>query len=134
MKWIHVLEREPDSDMAKCLAVAKRKDGSLYVVRYPVFYTTTGLQRTPKSPLEKGFLGYNVIAWMPWPKHFVENRAGWIQTAEKYPDKPGQYFVSVYNRCGSKRVVIASCDKKHERFYGCDDDEIAWMKIPKYAI
>jgi hypothetical protein len=133
MEWIHVSEREPDSDMARCVAVAKRKDGSFYIVGYPVFYTTTGLLRTPNRPLEKGFLAHDVIAWMPWPKHFVENRSGWIHSAERYPEEPGQYLVSIYTRGGSKRVVMASYDEKHESFYGCGDDGIAWMKIPKYA-
>lgn len=130
MKWIRVSEREPDSDMAKCLVIAKRNDGSFYLVGYPVFYTT-GLKRTLESPLIKGFLNHNVVAWMPWPEHFIKNRSGWTQTAEKYPEKPGQYFISVYNHGGYQKTVIASYDEKHERFYGCGNNEIAWMKIPR---
>lgn len=132
MRWIHVSEKEPKKDMTRCVAMVKRKDGSLCLIGYPVFYTT-GLLRNPNRPLEKGFLSHNVIAWMPWPEHFIENRKGWIQTAEKYPDKRGEYLVSIYTRSGSKRVIMAFYDEKQERFYGCDDDEIAWMKIPKYV-
>ena len=121
MKWILASDKLPDGDMKQCAVVVK-KGVNIYVLGYPVFYTTTG------------FLHPNVVAWAIWPEHFIDNKTGWIQTAERYPDKPGCYFVSTYNDRGQKRVVQAGFDEKHQHFYGCGNDDIAWMPIPSVEV
>lgn len=133
MKLIPVTEREPKEDM-RCLAMAKRNDGSIYTVPYAVFYSPGVQLNSLSTILTKGFLYHsNVLAWVPWPEHYIDNKLGWILTTKRYPAKADQYFVSVYTPRGSKDVRLASYDERHERFYGCAEDVIAWMKIPKYV-
>lgn len=127
MKWIPV-NNPPDKDML-CIIACKRDDGSIYVPYYFGYYTI-GLQRTTDAPIFKGFCHDRVIAWMPIPEKYTQNKKGWILTTEKWPAKKEHYIVTIYNRENREYVMQAAYNPKREEFYG-QPDVIAWMPIPK---
>jgi hypothetical protein len=130
MKWIPA--SEPPKKDTLCFIVCRRSDGSLYTPWYAGYYTI-GIQRTPNSGIYVGFMQPSVVAWMPIPEPYTKNRMGWIQTAEKWPTKKGEYIVSTFKNGNIEHVKFANFNPDREEFYG-QPDVIAWMPVPKIKL
>jgi len=132
MKWISA--NKPPKKDTMCYIACKRSDGSIYVPYYHGCYTT-GLQRHNCSdlPLFVGFCQPNVIAWMPIPERYTQNKKGWILTTEEWPANKDSYIVDIYDNRGKETVRQASFNPDREEFFG-QPDVIAWMPIPKIKV
>jgi hypothetical protein len=134
MKWISA-NKPPEKDTI-CFIACKRSDGSVYVPYYPGYYTI-GLQRETRfstnSALFVGFCQPDVIAWMPIPEKYTQDRKEWILTTEKWPVNKDSYIVDTYDHRGRENVKLANFNPDREDFFG-QPDVIAWMPIPKIKV
>ena len=136
-KWIPA--NQPPKEDIFCFVARKREDSSIFIPRFMGSYTT-GIQQTPESPLYVGFRPPDVVYWLPIPKHYIDDKRGWIPIAEKEPTESGLYIISEYGQKVNhynevwrtiKDVKMAYYEAEHMRFLGIEGDVIAWMKVPK---
>jgi len=76
---------------------------------------------------------------LPIPKHYIDDKRGWIPIAEKEPTESGLYIISEYGQKVNhynevwrtiKDVKMAYYEAEHMRFLG-SPHVIAWRKVPK---
>jgi len=76
---------------------------------------------------------------LPIPKHYIDDKRGWIPIAEKEPTESGLYIISEYGQKVNhynevlktiKRVGMVYYQAELMKFLG-SPDVIAWMEIPK---
>jgi len=136
MNWIPA-SQPPDKDTF-CFVARKREDSSVFISRFLGSYTT-GTMATIDSPLYVGFYPLDVAYWLPIPKHYINDKNGWILYSSEEPEESGLYIVSEYgqevNRYDEttktiKDVIMAFYQAELMKFLGAPN-VIAWMKIPK---